>query len=208
MTPERQAELATELGLDEVPKLRYEEPDENPPLEHLVNFRKALALVDPIRTAAFEAYVPERCHIDSEMNAYAYVEGKSDALLIRTDIPPPLRPGKKVHAKISAATGIPYELSDRTFFIWLGKELEMRYISWGARRMAAPLIFGGRGDPKVPGARSFIGLILQFARNATDVPADWGAIVPPGTKIKPKNRRIALAIDSGRNLSGNEPEGT
>jgi len=206
MNPDRQKELARQLGLDGVPKLRYEEaPDENPSLDHQINFRKAVQLIDPIRTAAFEGFIPEKCVIDQEMDGHVFVEGKSDALLIRTDVPPPVDPRfNAANRLVTRATKIPFRLDDRAFFIWLGCELDLRWISWGARRMAPPLIFAGRGDSKVPGARPFIGLILQFARGLWDAPADWGAIVPVGDIVKEEHR--VMPVDSGSTLTPKIPE--
>lgn len=187
------------MGLDQVPALRYERaPDENVKMERAVNFRKALQCVDPLRTAAFERYIPDCCVIDMEVATAVYCEGMNDAVLIRTDVPPPLDPSNPSNLKVSHATGIPYRLDDQAFFIWLGKELELRWVAWGARRMGPPLVFCGRGDPNTPGAQPFIGLIMKFARNVSDVPADWGAIIPPGMTIKAANRRLALASSENR----------
>jgi len=203
MTPERSAELAKQMGLDKTPALRYERaPDENAPLERVVNFKKALQCVDVLRTAAFERFIPDCCVIDMEIGTAVYCEGMNDAVLIRTDVPPPLDPSNPTNLKITKATGIPHRLDDQAFFIWLGKELELRWTAWGARRMGPPLVFWGRGDPNTRDAKPFIGLLMKFARNVSDVPADWGAIIPPGMSIKEANRRLTLAaVDNGSRIA-------
>lgn len=202
MTPERERELATQLGLDAVPKLRYDQaPDENKKLEHLVNFKKALTLVDALRTAGFERFIPDDCYIDPGMDARSFSEGMSDAVLIRTDVPPPVDPRNPTNRKVARALGIPFRLDDQAYFHWLGIELRQHYRSYGARRMAAPFVFAGRGNRKIAGAKPFIGLIMKFARNSEDSPANWGAIVPPGMTIKAANRVLAVPeLDEARKI--------
>lgn len=193
MKPERAQELAEQLGLSRPPAPRYDDlPMDNAEMGRLVNFRKAIMLVDRILTSAFWPFIPDECVIDNMMDATSYSPGNCFCSMVRTDVPPP------VNQKITRVTGMTKTLETRNFLLWMGIILKEHWTALRPRSMAPPLLFQTRGDPKVPGARPAIGLCMKFDLRPPDgssldeIFANYGAIVPGGTKIKDGHRVLAV----------------
>ena len=199
MTPEREQELASEYGLDHTPELRYDDvPEGNKPFNTggLVTFHKTLALVDTLRTAAFQRYIHDACAIDQTMDGRSWSREHSFATMIRTDVPPP------VNQRITRATGIQPTKDDRDFFIWLANVVHEQWTILGAKRMAPPLIFCG-GDhwrrwskkERIAGAKPFMGVISKYEWEVGVYGAEYGVIVPTGQKIADANK-VVLTQDN------------
>lgn len=191
MTPERQKELAQQMGLDDVPKPRYEDiPPENVPMGRLVEFKKMVMLGDRLLTAAFWRFIPDCVVIDHMMDGTTYSGDNCFGAMIRTDIPPP------VNVKITRATGLRGTMETDNFLLWLGMILKEHWTALAPRAMAPPLISAGRGNnPKrgitIPGARPFMGIAMKFdlrppdGRTMADIQPSYGAIVPSTERVRP-----------------------
>jgi hypothetical protein len=199
VTPEREAELAAQYGLDEVPTPRYEDlPEPNKPFNTsgLVTFHKTLALVDRLRTAAFHRYIHDSCIIDQTMDASVWSPEHSFTAMIRTDVPLP------VNERITRATGIQPTMDDRDYFMWLRDVVSEQWTVLGAKKMAPPLIYCG-GDhwrrwskkERLSGAKPFMGFIAKYDWTPGVYGAEYGLIVPTGQAIKPSNQVVLLADD-------------
>ena len=199
MTPERERELAAEYGLDKAPELRYDDvPEGNVPFNTggLVLFHKTLALVDSLRTAAFQHYLSDKCVIDQTMDARSWSRQYSFSTMVRTDVPPP------VNERITRATGIRPTLDDRDYFIWLRDKVSEFWTILGAKKMAPPLIYCG-GDhwrrwskkERIAGAKPFMGVIMKFDWTPGVYGAEYGVIVPSGQKIDDAHK-VVLTSDS------------
>ena len=167
MTPERRAEVAKALGMDSIPKPRYDDL----PAVHDVssvqerwNFMKALACVDSLGTAAFHKYLPDRLVIDQQMNAREFRRGWSYAIHLDTSKPVPS------NRKIKAATGIGTGRNESNWYGWLAQWCMRAYEELGARKMAPPLLWRTRGE-KLHGRYAIVpvlGVIIKLDRTPPD----------------------------------------
>ena len=199
MTPERQVELAHELGLDAPPAPRYDDvPQAHPESPNWLRpkFLKALQLVDQIETWAFERFIPNSCVVDPNIDAR--VQGDPElhfAVCIRTDRPPPS------NNLIWRSTGIKPDSMDKgNFYQWLAVEVARMFSETGAKAMGAPLIFRTKGNRKKPDIVPFLGAICKFDRTPPDGQkmhdqmANVGLLVPHGTKFR-KNKKVIAKAD-------------
>lgn len=159
---DEKAEALKLLGLDRAPDARLPglwEHDAPPPGRALLNFKKALQLVDMLETAAFEKYIPDGVVIDQTMDARAFSPEYSKCVMLRTDQPIPS------NRRVFASTGIGVEPNAHNHYLWLAQELGRHVLELGARAIAPPLIFRTCGaDETVP----FLGLILKIDPRPTD----------------------------------------
>lgn len=194
MTPERELELAREYGLDEVPVPRYDDvPAGNAPSSTagLITFKKAIMLVDHLRTAAFHRYLSDSILIDQTMDSSVWSPQHSFSVMVRTDVPPP------VNERITRATGIRATQDDRDFFMWLRDVVYQQWTILGAKKMAPPLIYAGgshawRFSKKLwaDGARPFMGVIAKYDWTPGVFGATPGVIVPHDAHIADANRMM------------------
>lgn len=198
LSAEREQELARDMGLDKAPTPRYSDiPKPNQNIGGLIQFRKALMLVDPLRTAAFHRYLNDSLFVDQTMDASVWSQEQSFAVMVRTDVPPP------VNDPITRATGIRPTTDDQDYFRWLATCVLEQWTVLAARKMAPPLIFAGGGkhwrrDPKLKaaGAVPFMGVISKYERGPA-LGANYGVIVPSGEKIEDEHRAVLVVDDLG-----------
>jgi len=167
MTPERKAEVAKELGLADVPRPRYDdlpEVHDLPTVREKWNFMKAVALVDPLASAAFMNYLPSRLVVDQSINPREYRQGWSWCTHVRTDKPIP------VNRKITAATGIGHGRNEKNWYGWLAQWVLRVYTELNARSVSPCLVWRTRGERKrgryviVP----VLGVIFKLDRTPPD----------------------------------------
>ena len=148
-------------------------------------------LIDQLRTAAFQKYVPDSCLVDQTMDASSWSPQRSFSIMVRTDVPPP------VNERITRATGIRPTLDDRDYFIWLAQVVAEQWTVLGARKMAPPLIYCG-GDhwkrwskkERIAGAKPFMGVITKYDWTIGEYGAEYGAIVPTGQNISDSHKVV------------------
>lgn len=219
MTPERERELAREMGLDAPPTPRTAIPTANRPIPAWFKpkFYKALELVDMIETYAFERFIPNHLVIDKAMDARAYAPDNSFAVCIRIDKPPPS------DDRIWRATGIkptwhPEALQADNLYRWLGIEVARLYTEYGATSMAPPLVFRTKGSRWNPLIIPILGAVCKFeikvpmGLTREDVYPNIGALIPAGTMVA-KDKLVLVAADntveapydSGQAFATNKP---
>lgn len=176
---ERRDEVLKALGLSKTPDPRMEMPEEHPiPVgSAMLNFKKALQLVDPLETAAFERFIPNHIVIDQSLDARAFHPEASKCITFRTDLPIPS------NRRVFSSTGIGTEQNAQNQYLWLSQELERHWTELGARAMAPPLLFRTNGsDGTVP----LLGLMMKLdLRPSDDVgKANWGLLGHRMNKIE------------------------
>lgn len=148
-----------------------EMPEEHPiPVgSALLNFKKALQLVDPLESAAFEKYIPDGVVIDQTMDARVYHPEASKCITFRTDLPIPS------NRRVFASTGIGTEQNAQNQYLWLAQELGRHWEELGARAMAPPLVFRTHG---ANGTVPLLGLMLKLDLRPKDenAKANWGLL--------------------------------
>lgn len=179
---ERQQALDA-LGLANAPAPRlpglWEQPAA-PPGKQILNFKKALQLVDPIETATFAKYIPDDVIIDQAMDARSFSTEGSKCVMLRTDVPIP-----SVRA-VFRSTGIGSEPNAHNHYLWLGQELGRHFLELGARAMAPPLVFRTNG---ANGTVPFLGLVMRLdlrpkdGQTVLDQGANWALM---GEKRAPR----------------------
>jgi hypothetical protein len=175
---DQRADALKALGLDKAPDARVPglwEQDAPPPGRALLHFRKAVQLVDPIETAAFEKYIPDGVIIDQSMDARHFHKDYSKCVMLRTDQPIPS------NRRVFASTGIGVEPNAHNHYLWLAQELGRHFLEMGADAIAPPLLFRTSGaDGTVP----FLGLVMKLrpkipdGQTALDVGANWAMLGP------------------------------
>jgi hypothetical protein len=154
-------------------------PDEHPvPVgSAMLNFKKALQLVDPLETAAFERYLPDGIVIDQSMDAAAFHPEASKCISFRTDLPIPS------NTRVFASTGIGTEQNAQNQYLWLAQELGRHWEELGARAMAPPLVFRTNGHG---GTVPLLGLIMKLDLRPADerAGANWGLMGPRVSKVE------------------------
>lgn len=180
MNAAEEKEIAADLGLDELPPPRYadlprEQPDPEEATE-VMNFKKALALVDPVATAAFSRYIPDMIPVDQSLDSRSWSRGYSFA--VRTPTDKPIR----VNPKITAATGITGARNEKNWYMLIAQRMLQLYIEMGAYSMSPPLIYRTTVRDKRTNARPTVGAIFKFGRRPPDgmtlasIQASWGVI--------------------------------
>ncbi len=174
------AEHLKQLKISEIPKPRYEDLpetiDQNDAIEKMVNYKKALLLVDPILTARFERFIPDDIVIDQRIDARQYKHGMMFCPLVRTDVKPPVNP------LITRVTGVTEFLDLDNFMRYVAVEMRRQYTLIGATAMAPPLLFSTRGKGKR--IHSLLGAICKFdttppdALTQDDIMAAEGIMIP------------------------------
>lgn len=181
------AETLRELKLLREPEARYDlpkEPEDTPSASQVnVNFLKAVTLIDPIATAAFERYLPSALVIDRSIDGRSFKQGYSHAVMVRRDKPVPSSD------KLAASTGIvgDEEHKPEDLLRWLGLEVHNAYSEFGASACSPPLVFffgGHRHGVLRRKTIPFIGAIVKFAlkpkdgQTIQDLHNDWGIMAP------------------------------
>ena len=178
-----QKEILSSLGLDRPPTGRYEVgvPHTVPIGSRLLNFKKALQLVDPIETASFGRYIPNDLVIDQSIDTRVYNPDTSRMVPIRTDLPIPTGP------KVERATGIGAEPNAHNHYLWLATELKRHVVELGASAVSPPLIFRTHGyGGTVPLLGAMFSLVVRPADGLTkeDVAANWAVLAPKAPKVE------------------------
>lgn len=199
MTPDRKQELAEQMGLSAPPKPRYEDlPVENNPInqDRWMNFRKMVSLCnDSILTNSFWRFIPDRCVIDHTMDPYTYSGENCFAIMIRTDVPPP------VNEAITRKTGIRPSLEFVNYLLWMGVELEHHWTALHPRAMAPPLLCRGyphRHGKRNWGAHPFLGMAMKFdlrppdGLTVNDVRPQYGALIPMNLEDRLKADHVVM----------------
>jgi hypothetical protein len=171
------ARIREKLGLDKIPDPRMPVPHAlpDPGKGDLVNYRKAVALVDPIETAAFEKYLDPEMVIDQEMDTRAFHPEQTRALTIRTDMPIP------TNNRIFKSTGIGAETNSQNYYLWLAQEIKRHWIELGCRAISRPYVFRCSG---ASGTVPFIGVIFKVdtrpkdGQTNLDQGANWALLTP------------------------------
>lgn len=169
--------ILEKLGLDKLPEPRVEVPHELPApgLGDLVNYRKAIALVDPIETAAFDRYLDSEIVIDQEMDTRAFNAEQTRAVTIRTDRPIPS------NKKVFKSTGISAEPNSHNYYLWLAQEVRKHWLELGCRSISRPYVFRCSG---ASGTVPFIGVVFKVdlrpkdGQTKLDQGANWGLLTP------------------------------
>jgi len=189
MTWERvdEEEIKRKLGVDRLPDPRLPVPHElpTPGKGDLVNYRKALELVDIIETAAFEKYLPDDVVIDQTVDTRAFDPGSTRAISIRTDMPIPS------NYRIFRSTGIGREPNSHNYYLWMAQEIKRHVLELGACAISRPYIFRVGGQQKtVP----FIGAIFKVivkpkdGQTELDMGARWGLLTPKSERTLSSDR--------------------
>jgi hypothetical protein len=138
MTAERQAEVAKELGMDAIPKPRY---DDLPNVRDAAwatekwNFLKALAFEDPVASAAFMGYMEATgIPIDQSIDPRQFKRGWTQAAKLDMSEPIP------VNDKITAATGITSTPCEANWYGWFAGQIKWIFDESGARAMSPVII--------------------------------------------------------------------
>jgi hypothetical protein len=181
--------IKQKLGLDKLPDPRVEVPHElpQPGRGDLVNYRKAVALVDPIETAAFEKYLDTELVIDQEMDTRAFSPEQTRAVTIRTDLPIPS------NTRIFRSTGIGSEVNSHNYYIWLAKEIKRHWVELGCRAISRPYVFRTSG---ASGTVPFIGVIFKVdtrpkdGQTVLDQGANWALLSDKKAPILTENEEI------------------
>ncbi len=177
-----QKEILQKLGLDTLPGPRYQvtDPHHIPSGSQLLNFKKALKLVDAIETAAFGRYIPDTLIVDQSLDSRAFSAAHSRAIMIRTDLPIPGGP------KVFRSTGIGAEPNTHTHYLWLAQELKRHVDELGATAISPPLIFRTSGhDDTAPllGAVFKLDLRPKDGQTAEDMGANWALLGPRAPQV-------------------------
>ena len=206
MTVERKAEVAKELGLESIPKPRYDdlpEVHDVSAVQERWNFMKAIAFVDPLASATFMNYLPSRLAIDQSMNAREYRRGWSWCVHLDRSKPIP------VNRKITAATGITSARNEKNWYTWLAQHILRVYTELGARAMAPVLVWRTHGERRhghwlaVP----VLGVIFKldrtppYGRAMEDMVAQVGVLHPSTTEAKNKVLPAAVVEMAGEGAS-------
>jgi hypothetical protein len=177
-----QQEILSKLGLDRPPTGRYEVgvPHSQPSGSQLLNFKKALQLVDPIETASFGRYIPNDLVIDQSIDTRVFDPENSKMVPIRTDLPIPSGP------KVYRATGIGSEPNAHNHYLWLAQELRRHVIELGARATSPPLIFrthGYGGTVPLLGAMFTLDTRPPTGLTKDDIGANWALLAPKAPQV-------------------------
>lgn len=150
-------EILDRLGLDKMPPPRIAGLEDSykqmPSGSQLLNFKKALQLVDPIETAAFEPYIPDDVVIDQSIDPRSFSPDTSRAIMLRTDIPIPS------NLRVFRSTGISRTPNAHNHYRWLGQELSRHMLEFGSRAVSPPLIFRTHGADKTA---PLLGMIIKL----------------------------------------------
>lgn len=163
LTPELEAQLAREFGLDEMPAPRYDDlptPAMNPEdVSRGINFVKAVQLVDSILSAAVMRYAPPTLFVDQSMDARVFCRQYSHSVLVPKHRPIP------VNRKITAATGIGYHNTLENRSIWAWTEIRWVYDQLGANAISPVLAFEVTQGPR---RERFMGVIFKVGIRKID----------------------------------------
>jgi len=175
-------EVLKTLGLDKLPDPRIPVPDSHPPPGNgLLNFKKAVQLVDYLETAAFTKYIPDGVNIDQSMDSASFDPEASRCISLRTDLPIPS------NRKVFGATGIGAEPNAQNHYLWLAQELGKHVEELGARAIAPPLVFRTNG---ANGTVPFLGLIMKLdlhipdGKTVLDQGANWALMGPRAPEVR------------------------
>lgn len=186
-----------ELGLKRIPTPRAAAPPPRAGIEDaakLFNFRKALSCVDPLDTASFSRYIPEKIVIDHSLDPRRFVPGWTYAICVPTDVPVPS------NDVVYRATGISSSPTKRNFYLELAGSLLRAYNEYGARAMSRPLIFRTSG---YQGTRPLMGVIVTFDRTPPegctqeDIMARVGVLAEHDDLIETQDEAEAAELNSG-----------
>lgn len=178
MTPEEKEAICGELGIDKLPALRYDDvPEEHPPVTGggLMTYKKVLALIDPIATAAFERFIPAHVVIDSSLSARDFHPFLCKGISFRTDLPVPS------NDRIFRSTGVPGGVGEKAWYPWLAVELQKMFDGYGARAVSPPLLWRTNGHE---GTVPLLGFIVKLdirpkdGETIEDTTASMGLLAP------------------------------
>lgn len=154
-------------------------PEEHPvPVGSAVlNFKKALQLVDRLETASFDRYIPDGIVIDQTMDATAFHPEASKCITFRTDLPIPS------NRRVFSSTGIGTEQTAQNQYLWLAQELGRHWEELGARAMAPPLVFRTHGHN---GTVPLLGLVMKLDLRPRDEGEQvaWGLLGQRANKVE------------------------
>jgi hypothetical protein len=189
--PDWERKMAEGFGLDALPVPKYDDlpegQDNAEAISELVNFRKAVSIVDPIMSAAFWPYLSDALCLDQHMDTRTFKRGCSFAVVV------PAFGAMPVNQKIAAATGVGFENNFKNRCIWMAQELLWHYRYFGARRISPPLVYLA-GHEGVVGSTQ--GVIFQLDRTPpdgmteTDIMAQLGILIDADTRCE--NRVVAV----------------
>jgi hypothetical protein len=179
LTPEERAAICKELGIDDLPASRYDDvPEEHPPVtgSGLMTYKKVLALIDPLATAAFEKFIPAHIVVDQSFSAREFHPFLCKAISFRTDLPVPS------NDLIYRSTGVPAGIGEKAWYPWLAVELQKMYDGFGAQAISPPLLWRTNG---YEGTVPLIGFIVKLdirpkaGETLEDTTASMGLLAPP-----------------------------
>jgi hypothetical protein len=163
------ADMLRELRLDKIPQPREAVPSPRADIRNsgqIINFKKALACVDALETAAFERFIPDGVTVNQSVDTRTFVPGWSMAFMVPTDQPVPMN--EKVAAALKV--NITDASTKAAYFAELGSQIRRAYSEYGARSISPPLVFSTSGAKTEVGRRTtpFIGVIVTFDRTPPD----------------------------------------
>jgi hypothetical protein len=163
------ADLLRELRLDRIPEPREAVPMPRATIRdsgEIINFRKALACVDALETAAFTRYIPDGVDVDQKISTKTFVPGWSQAFMVPTDRPVPM------NEKVAAAlrVNITDASTKAAYFAELGAQLGRYCSEFGVRRISPPLVFSTSGAKDDRGVKTtpLLGVIVTLDRTPAD----------------------------------------
>ena len=184
------------LGLDKLPEPRFEVPHEIPKqgLGDLVSYRQAMAIHDPIETAAFHRYLDDWIVIDQSINTGSFDPESTRAVTIpwKREIPS--------NKRIFRSTGIGKEPNAHNHYLWMAQEVARHVTELGARAISPPWVFRTSG---AEGTEALLGVIFKVdvrpenGQTKLDIGANWALLGPN------KTQAILDPLDKGSTL----PEG-
>lgn len=163
------ADLLRELKLEKIPQPREAVPSPRADIRNssqIINFKKAVACVDALETAAFERFIPDGVSVNQQVDTRTFVPGWSMAFMVPTDRPVPM------NEKLAALMNV--KLTDAStkaaYFAELGTQIRRAYSEYGARSISPPLVFSTSGAKTEIGKSTtpFIGVIVTFDRTPPD----------------------------------------
>ncbi len=175
------AEILRECGLTEAPKIRYEDlpgPVGTPDTSRLVNWAKALQLVDHLLSLKFEKFIPDWLVIDTSIDVQSFKDEWSICPTVRRDIKPP------VNDLVTRQTGITASLDLENLMRWLALETGNIANVFGTKRMGRPLVWMTTEKDLSRGIYPLLGVMLKFDRTPPDgltvdeMTANLGVLTP------------------------------
>jgi hypothetical protein len=162
-----------------MPEARLQGVDKAPPsATSMMTFKMAVSIVDPIESAAFMRYLPDRIRVDQDLDARDFSPDHSRAISIFTDEAIPL------HPKIARALGMTEEPNAHNHYIWLANEVDRHLNELGAVSVSPVLIFrtsGGMGHRPLLGALFKLRYEIPDGQTRYDIGSNLGLLTDKRT---------------------------